>query len=352
MATYWIGTSGYSYKAVEGPLLPGVAARRRDAALLRRALHRRRDQLHVLPLRQRAQLQSWAKEVPEHFTFTLKAPRRITHELRLRDAADVAADFCDTARALKHKLGALLFQLPPFLKRDTPRLEDFLHQLPEGFRVAFEFRNPTWFADEVYETLRRFGVAMCIVEAPERAVPFEATADFGYFRLRQPDVRAMPSWRRCAERIQSAPADWRDVFIYFKHEDDGAGPGVGDPPARPARRRRRRRSPPVADARRPSCGTPRAASFRCRRRQRLRRRHAAGAGPRRTRPSCLAHGAGTTWITRSSSRSPTGSPARGVADRALQLSVHRARRPRSRSGAGAGGLLPRGARGPSATIRR
>jgi uncharacterized protein YecE (DUF72 family) len=169
------------------------------------------------------QLQGWAKDVPEHFTFALKAPRRITHELRLRDAADLAADFCETARALKNKLGALLFQLPPFLKRDTPRLEDFLHQLPPGVRVAFEFRNPTWFVDEVYETLRRFGVALCVVESPDRTVPLEATADFGYFRLRQPEYNDA-DLAACAARIESAAAGWRDAFIYFKHESDAQGP--------------------------------------------------------------------------------------------------------------------------------
>ena len=158
--------------------------------------------------------------MPEHFTFTLKAPRRITHELRLRDAADLAADFCETARALKHKLGALLFQLPPFLKRDTPRLEDFLHQMPPGFRVAFEFRNPTWFADEVYETLRRFGVALCVVESPDRAVPLEVDR-----RLRLlPPAPARLQRRRAggaARRASRTPrADWQDVFIYFKHEDE------------------------------------------------------------------------------------------------------------------------------------
>jgi uncharacterized protein YecE (DUF72 family) len=141
----------------------------------------------------------------------------------LRDAADMAADFCETARALKHKLGALLFQLPPFLKRDTPRLEDFLHQLPPGFRVAFEFRNPTWFADEVYDTLRRFGVTLCVVESPDRTVPLERTADFGYFRLRQPDYTDA-DLAECAARIQTAAAGWQDVFIYFKHEADAQGP--------------------------------------------------------------------------------------------------------------------------------
>jgi uncharacterized protein YecE (DUF72 family) len=223
MATYWIGTSGYSYKQWKGRFFPETLP---DAEMLRFYGERfAAVEINYTFYRSASvrQLQGWAKETPEHFTFALKAPRRITHELRLRDAADLAADFCDTAQALKNKLGALLFQLPPFLKRDTPRLEDFLHQMPPGFRVAFEFRNPTWFADEVYETLRRFGVALCVVESPERTVPLEATADFGYFRLRQPEY-SDADIAACAERIQTAAANWRDVFIYFKHEQDAQGP--------------------------------------------------------------------------------------------------------------------------------
>jgi uncharacterized protein YecE (DUF72 family) len=223
MATYWIGTSGYSYKQWKGRFYPEGLP---DAEMLRYYASRfAAVEINYTFYRTASvrQLQGWAKETPDLFTFTLKAPRRITHELRLRDAADLAADFCETARALKHKLGALLFQLPPFLKRDTPRLEDFLHQLPPGFRVAFEFRNPTWFADEVYETLRRFGVALCVVESPDRTVPLERTAAFGYFRLRQPDY-GDAELAACADRIRQAAADWQDVFIYFKHEADAQGP--------------------------------------------------------------------------------------------------------------------------------
>jgi uncharacterized protein YecE (DUF72 family) len=223
MATYWIGTSGYAYKQWRGRFYPDTLP---DGEMLRYYASRfAAVEINYTFYRFASvrQLQGWSKEVPEHFTFTLKAPRRITHELRLRDAADMAADFCETARALKHKLGALLFQLPPFLKRDTPRLEDFLHQLPPGFRVAFEFRNPTWFADEVYETLRRFGVALCVVESPERVVPLEVTAEFGYFRLRQTDY-SDADLADCAARIQAAASNWQDVFIYFKHEADAQGP--------------------------------------------------------------------------------------------------------------------------------
>jgi uncharacterized protein YecE (DUF72 family) len=225
MASFWIGTSGYSYKEWKGHFYPAELP---DAEMLRYYSSRFRSveinyTFYRMPTVR--QLQSWAKEVPDPFHFTLKAPRRITHDQRLRDVADLAADFCESAQSLKSKLGVILFQLPPFLKRDVPRLEDFLHQLPPGFRVAFEFRNATWFEGETYECLRRFGVALCVAEGPDRTVPLEATAGFGYFRLRQPDYgdADLEAW---AQRIQAAAREWSDVFIYFKHEDEGRGPSL------------------------------------------------------------------------------------------------------------------------------
>jgi len=223
MATFWVGTSGYSYKEWRGSFYPPEVS---EQHMLRYYAERFASveinyTFYRLPTVR--VLQGWAKETPEHFTFTLKAPRRITHDLRLRDAADVVSDFCDVAQALKHRLGAILFQLPPFLKKDTSRLEDFLHQLPPGFRPAFEFRNQSWFADDVYECLRRFGVAICIAETEDRQTPLEVTAEFGYFRLRKPDYSDddLAAWAR---RLQDAAAQWQDVFVYFKHEAAGKGP--------------------------------------------------------------------------------------------------------------------------------
>ena len=225
MPTYWIGTSGYSYKEWKGYFYPESLP---DGEMLRYYAARFASvEINYTFYRMAnvRQLQGWSKEAPEHFTFTLKAPRKITHDLRLREAAEVAGDFCETARSLKNKLGAILFQLPPFLKRDVPRLEDFLHQMPPGFRVAFEFRNQTWFDDEVYECLRRFGVALCVVESQERAVPLEATADFGYFRLRDEGYSEddLSRWR---DTVRGFGPTWRDTFIYFKHEESGVGPAL------------------------------------------------------------------------------------------------------------------------------
>lgn len=223
MATFWIGTSGYNYREWRGSFYPTDVA---EPDLLKHYAARFPTvELNYAFYRMPTvrTLQAWAKDTPDVFHFSLKAPRRITHDLRLRDAADPLAYFCDTSKALKRRLGALLFQLPPFLKQDVPRLEDFLHQLPPGYRVAFEFRNPSWFTDEVYDCLRRFDAAMCVTEHPDRCVPFEATASFGYLRLRRSDYAdgELQGW---AHRLLDAGARWSDVFVYFKQEDAGKGP--------------------------------------------------------------------------------------------------------------------------------
>lgn len=223
MAAPWIGTSGYSYKEWRGPFYPSDLADDRLLAYYAERFNSVEANYTFYRMPTVRQLQAWAKDTPDDFRFALKAPRRITHDMRLRDAADPVTYFCDTATALKKKLGVLLFQLPPFLKKDVSRLEDFLHQLPPGFRAAFEFRNATWFADDVFECMRRFGVALCISESDRRDTPLEVTADFGYLRLRKPDYdeATLESW---AERLRDAGAKWTDVFVYFKHESEGKGP--------------------------------------------------------------------------------------------------------------------------------
>ena len=223
MATFWIGTSGYNYKEWRGSFYPSDLPEQEMLKFYAQQFGTVEINYTFYRMPTVRTLQAWAKETPDGFAITLKAPRRITHEQRLRDSGDSLTYFCDTAKVLKQRLGALLFQLPPFLKKDLARLEDFLHQLPPGFRAAFEFRNPTWFADDVYECLRRFDVALCIADREERLAPFEQTAHFGYFRLRRPDYtdEDLAAW---AQRLVDASAPWKDVFVYFKHEAAGRGP--------------------------------------------------------------------------------------------------------------------------------
>jgi uncharacterized protein YecE (DUF72 family) len=167
-------------------------------------------------------LERWAGDVPADFKFVLKASRQITHMKRLKDAADSVSYLLEAAGALKERLGPLLFQLPPNLKKDVPRLRDFLALLPPKRRVAFEFRHQSWFDEEVFGLLRDHQAALCIAEADnDLEVPFVSTADWGYLRLRRPDYddAELKKWAKLVRE-----QDWRDVFVFFKHEDEGTAP--------------------------------------------------------------------------------------------------------------------------------
>jgi uncharacterized protein YecE (DUF72 family) len=165
---------------------------------------------------------AWLNAVPGDFPFALKAPEQITHRKRLNEVGDTLTKFLAVADLFKKRLGPLLFPLPPNFKKDAARLRAFLKLLPRRRRVAFEFRHPSWFDDEVYGLLRARRVALCIAdEKDDLLVPFVATADWGCLRLRRPDYNkaALKKWLN-----QVRQQNWRDVFVFFKHEDEAKGP--------------------------------------------------------------------------------------------------------------------------------
>lgn len=167
-------------------------------------------------------LERWRDTVPDTFRFVLKASRRITHRQRLKDAGDSVDYLFRTAKVLGERLGPFLFQLPPYLRRDVDRLASFLRLLPDGMRAAFEFRHASWFDDEVFALLAGAGASLCIADSGgDHDAPLVATADFGYLRLRREDYdeAALRAW---ADRIRRQP--WGETYVFFKHEDEGAGP--------------------------------------------------------------------------------------------------------------------------------
>ena len=166
-------------------------------------------------------LRKWAEEVANEFTFVLKARQSITHRKRLKDAAEPVSAFFRVARSLGGRLGPVLVQLPPNMKKDVDRLAAFLPLLPPGARVAFEFRHPSWFDDHVYDTLRAHGAALCIAHGERVDTPVVATAPWGYVRLRQIeyDDAQLDRW---ADVVHAQP--WSEAFVFFKHEDTGTGP--------------------------------------------------------------------------------------------------------------------------------
>jgi len=166
---------------------------------------------------------AWKDQAPPGFAYALKAPRRITHDKRLKDCEDLLQFFCDSARVLGPHLGPLLFQLPPNLKCDAGRLETFLKLLPGDLRAAFEFRHESWLTDQVYALLGAHHVALCIADFGDKTTPARATARHGYFRLR--DEGYTPAdLDRWAGVIADQAAAWENVFVYFKHEEEGKGP--------------------------------------------------------------------------------------------------------------------------------
>ncbi|HET9743608.1 MAG TPA: DUF72 domain-containing protein [Terriglobales bacterium] len=168
-------------------------------------------------------LQNWAAVTPEDFTFVTKAHQRITHIKRLNDVEqDVDAFFASLQPLLHaHKLGPVLFQLPPNFKADPEKLRKFLRTLPKDAPSAIEFRNPSWFQDPIYELMREQNVALCIAESDELAVPEVFTADFTYYRLRKSDY-SDHEIAEVEQRLRNA-AQQREVYAFLKHEDTPEG---------------------------------------------------------------------------------------------------------------------------------
>jgi uncharacterized protein YecE (DUF72 family) len=217
----WIGTSGYSYREWKGRFYPKAL---RASEMLRFYAQRFcaveiNNSFYRLP--ESETLRNWREQAGPGFAFALKAPGALTHQQRLRRSARSLAAFLRRAMLLGDQLGPVLFQLPPNFKKDVVRLRNFVRLVPSRVRAAFEFRHPSWFDDEVYDTLRAVKVALCIAEDEALSTPWVTTARFGYLRLRRPRYKPA-DLRAWAHRVTGAP--WREAFVFFKHEDEARGP--------------------------------------------------------------------------------------------------------------------------------
>jgi uncharacterized protein YecE (DUF72 family) len=218
----YVGTSGYSYPKWKGSFYPRKLPAKQMLPFYGEHFRTVEINYTFRRLPTESVLETWAGAVPADFQFVLKAPETITHVQRLMNAGDSVANFLEMAGKLKERLGPLLFQLPPTLKKDAPRLGAFLALLPLERRVAFEFRHPSWFDDEVFGLLRAQRAALCIADdADGLEVPVVATTDWSCLRLRRPeyDEASLKMW---SQRVRNQ--DWRDTFVFFKHEDEGKGP--------------------------------------------------------------------------------------------------------------------------------
>jgi uncharacterized protein YecE (DUF72 family) len=221
---FFVGTSGYSYKEWKGAFYPdklpgkkmlGFYAQHFPAVEINSTFRR-------FPTA--STVEAWAAQVPSTFRFVLKARQTITHFRRLQNAEEQIDDFINLALLLKERQGPLLFQLPPNFKKDVPRLEAFLNYVAGRAIIVMEFRHESWFCDEVYDCLRAHSTAMCVTD--ENDLPqakLVRTADFGYLRFREESytTRKLNEW---IKRIRAQK--WPAVYVFFKHEDVGAGPAL------------------------------------------------------------------------------------------------------------------------------
>ena len=219
------GTSGYAFKEWKGNFYPqdlkddgmlGFYASKFPAVEINNTFYR---------LLKENVLRDWAAQVPETFTFALKASQRITHHARLKEESASLVDFLlKNTATLGSRLGPILFQLPPNLKKDVDRFRGFLGLLPEDRRYVFEFRHESWFDDEVYSAMRDRDIAMCIAEQDDFRCPVVCTSTWGYLRLHKLDYNAgeLVDWAKCVTGQQ-----WRQAYVFFKHdetENHGSGP--------------------------------------------------------------------------------------------------------------------------------
>jgi len=219
----WVGTSGYNYPEWKGTFYPATLPASKMLPFYAEQFPTVEINYTFYRAPTEKILQGWHAATPERFKLTLKAPKRITHDARLRDCGDKVRQFLETAAVLGPKLGALLFQLPPNLKKDIALFDAFLETFPPRVCAAFEFRHPSWFDEEIYERLHARNLALCVADSEKLSTPVVVTADYGYFRLRDEGYNPADI-ERWATVIAESTEGRSDVFVYFKHEESGKGP--------------------------------------------------------------------------------------------------------------------------------
>jgi len=219
----WIGTSGYNYPEWKGNFYPAGLASAKMLPYYAARFPTVEINYTFYRMPTEKLVAGWAAQTPSPFKLTLKAPRRITHDSRLKDCGDLVQGLCAVGATLGDKLGTLLFQLPPFARKDLPLFDAFLADLPPNVRAAFEFRHASWFDDEVFERLQRRNLALCVADSEKMQTPVRITADYAYFRLRD-EGYSPDDIKRWGDTITRETSACRDVFVYFKHEDEGKGP--------------------------------------------------------------------------------------------------------------------------------
>lgn len=227
MATrYHVGTSGFSYPHWREVFYPRAIPPARWLEYYAEQFPTVEINSSFYRLPTEKVFQSWRDRTPPTFVFALKASRFITHVRKLADVEQPMKLFFERAQVLGPRLGPILYQVPPSLKADPALLEQFLRQLPQGCRHAFEFRNASWYTDEIVGLLRHYGAALCIHDWRGREMPLAITSGFGYFRFHGPTGHYIGRYTReemetWSSQITSATAGLQDAYVYFNNDVGG-----------------------------------------------------------------------------------------------------------------------------------
>ncbi|MFZ0452760.1 MAG: DUF72 domain-containing protein [Ignavibacteriaceae bacterium] len=218
----YVGTSGYSYKEWKGSFYP-------EEIKPDKMLEFYSEQFSTVEINntfyrvpQRSVLETWRQQVPEDFRFSIKAPQRITHMKKLKDVDEDIRYFIDIIISLGNKLGIVLFQFPPYFRKNLELLKNFTNLLPKNITAAFEFRHESWFGDDLYSFLNEKSFPLCLSETDkEPDIGITGTASKGYLRLRKSDYskKEIKNWHDKIKR-----QNWETVFVFFRHEDEAKGP--------------------------------------------------------------------------------------------------------------------------------
>jgi uncharacterized protein YecE (DUF72 family) len=221
----YVGTSGWSYTSWRPKFYP--EGTKRGAFLSYYATRLATIEINYtfnhLPTEKN--VAEWTGATPDDFVFGLKASQQITHRKQLREPAETLPIFFERARMLGKRLGPILFQTPPWVKRDDDRLAMFLAALPRDLRCVLEVRDPSWYAPEVYDLLRTANVPLVHAEGEKSPSPVETlgvTADFAYARLRERNGYTDDAVDAWAGRLRAILDGGKDVYAYFRHDEDGS----------------------------------------------------------------------------------------------------------------------------------
>lgn len=225
----YIGTSGWKYRHWDGVFYPADLKKKDQLKYFTENFETVELNNSFYRQPKKENFEAWRIAVPDDFVFAVKANRYFTHLKKLKVESPDILNFLDACSVLEEKLGPILFQLPPKWKLNTERLETFLSLLPKGKRFAFEFREPSWYCDQVYDLLKSYNCAFCIYHLAGHQSPIISTADFVYIRLHGPGEKYQGDYskedlERWAELCLTWLGEKKDVYIYFDNDQSAYAP--------------------------------------------------------------------------------------------------------------------------------